>query len=84
MKFHRLNIIAGVFFSMAAVSPSSLLAQGDMGPIGIVVLEDMIREQNPPDYGYQTMGVRQTFKHRSCRKQKIAGCRRGIPLSKAN
>jgi hypothetical protein len=37
------------------------MAQGDMGPIGTVVLENMVREQNPPSYGSQAFRSRPSY-----------------------
>ena len=45
MKFHGVKLISSVFVSLAVPSPTSLMAQGDMGPIGTVVLENMVRDK---------------------------------------
>ena len=84
MVFHRLKLISAAFLSLAVTSPTSLMAQGDMGPIGTVVLENMIREQNPPGYGSQAFKSRSSYKYRACRNHKMHSCQRGIRWSKAN
>jgi len=77
MVFHRLKLISAAFLSLAVTSPTSLMAQGDMGPIGTVVLENMVREQNPPSYGSQAFKSRPSYKYRACKTHKMHNCQRG-------
>ncbi|CCJ06673.1 hypothetical protein [Methylocystis sp. SC2] len=84
MVFHRLKLISTAFLSLAVTSPTSLMAQGDMGPIGTVVLENMVREQNPPSYDPQAFRSRPSYKHTACKTHKMHGCQRGKRWSKAN
>ena len=71
--FCRVNLVTAVFFALAAMSQNSSMAQGDMGPIGAVVLEDMIREQNQPSYGYQKVSSRCYRGKRHCKTAKASG-----------
>lgn len=82
--FHRFKLIYAAFLSLAVTSPTSLMAQGDMGSIGTVVLENMVGEQNPPSYGSQASGSRPSYKYRACKTDKMHSCRHANRWSKAN
>jgi hypothetical protein len=84
MIFRALNLVSAVSLSLAVMSPSSLSAQGDMGPIGIVVLEDMVREQNTPTYGYEPLRVRSSYKKRACQLHKMRSCQNAARTRKVN
>ncbi len=76
MVFRELKLIAAGFVALAALGPTSLLAQGDMGASGTVVLENMVREQNPLSYGDETYRSRSISKNRTCKTAKKRSCRR--------
>jgi len=42
-----------------------------MGPIGTVVLENMVQEQNPPGNGYETFRPRPSYRYGSCKTHKM-------------
>jgi len=84
MKCRGVSLISSVFVSLAVLSPTSLVAQGDMGPIGTVVLENMVQEQNPPGIGDETFRPRPSYRYGSCKTHKMRSCRRGFRSSKAH
>jgi hypothetical protein len=84
MIIRALNLVSAVSLSLAVMSPTSLLAQGDMGPIGIVVLEDMVREQNTPVYGYEPFRSRPSYKKRACQLHKMRSCQNAARTRKVN